>query len=203
MSNRLAAARERERARVMQEVSAIALQLFDERGYDRVTMQDVADASGVSVATLYRRFATKENLVCWQPDEQTGMSALAAAVASGRPLVAAAVDLARELPDQAVEAIAATARIRLRLISEHPAVQAAALEKSESFVRSVLDASADHDSRALLDREVEVRCVAAAMEAANRAWLRGDGSLRDCHVTALELLTTHGPSVPGPPGRSD
>ena len=113
MSTRLAQARERERTRVMREVSAIAVHLFSERGYGNVRMEDLAEASGVSVATLYRRFSTKENLVLWQADEQGGMAALLAAVRSGRRISDAAMDLARSLPGDAVDAIEATARMRL------------------------------------------------------------------------------------------
>ena len=105
MSTRLAQARERERTRVMREVSAIAVHLFSERGYGNVRMEDLAEASGVSVATLYRRFSTKENLVHWQADEQGGMAALLAAVRSGRRISDAAMDLARSLPGDAVDAI--------------------------------------------------------------------------------------------------
>lgn len=193
MSNRLAAARGRERTNVMREVSAIAVRLFDERGYHKVTMQEVAEESGVSVATLYRRFTTKENLVCWQSDEQTGMSILVARVRSGQPIHTAAMELARDLPDAAVEAIEATARIRLRLIAEHASLQATAREKAESFIQAILKASDDHDQRPLLERETEIRCIAAALDAANHAWLRGEGSLRDCSVRALELLGSGSP----------
>lgn len=192
MSKRLTAARHRERTNVMREVSAIAMRLFDEHGYDTVTMQQVADASEVSVATLYRRFTTKENLVCWQPDEQVGMESLVTAVRSGRPLPDAAMELALGLPEEAVEAIQDTARIRLRLIADHAALRAAAREKAESFVRTILEAMADHDDRPLLERELEARCIAAALDSGSHAWLRGEGSLRDCSVHALELLAAKG-----------
>ncbi len=191
MSHRLAQARERERIRVMREVSAIAVDLFDERGYDNVTMEEVASATGVSVATLYRRFTTKENLVCWQPDEQQGMAALVAAIQSGQPLISAATLLARTLPDDAFEAIEATARTRLRLIAGHASLQSAAREKGESFITAILEASAVSDHRPLLERETETRCVAAAFEAGSNAWLRGEGSLLDCTFHALALLTRH------------
>lgn len=189
MSGRLAEARKRERIRVMRDVSAIAVRLFDERGYDNVTMEELADASGVSVATLYRRFATKENLVCWQSDEQVGMATLVVAVGSGRPIGSAAMGLAQALPDDAVEAIETTARIRLRLIAGHASLQAAAREKGESFITAILEASDASDHRPLLQRETEIRCVAAAFEAANNAWLRGEGSLRDCTLQALDLVS--------------
>lgn len=188
MSNRLVDARERERTQVMREVAAIAINLFDERGYDRVTMEAVAEATGVSPATLYRRFATKENLVCWQSDEQRGMATLVAAIESGQSIPSAAMTLAQTLPDEAIEAIEATARIRLQLIAGHASLQAAAREKSASFITAILEASGAHDHRPLLERETETRCVAAAFEAGTNAWLRGEGSLRDCTVQALELV---------------
>ena len=188
MSSRLAEAREQERIRVMRDVSAIAVHVFDERGFDRVTMEEIANATGVSVATLYRRFATKENLVCWQSDEQEGMATLVAAIESGQPLLGAAMALAQELPDEAVEAIEATARTRLRLIGSHASLQAAAREKSESFITAILEASEANDRSPLLERETETRCVAAAFEAGRNAWLRDEGSLRDCTVRALELV---------------
>lgn len=188
MGRRLAEARDRERARVMREVSAIAVRRFEERGYDNVTMQEVADATGVSVATLYRRFTTKENLVCWQSDEISGMADLVAAIQSGQSIANAAMDLAQSLPDSALEAIEDTARARLRIIAGHAALQSAAREKSESFITEILEATKGHDQRSLLEREVEARCVAAAFEAANNAWLRGEGSLRDCAVQGLNLL---------------
>jgi AcrR family transcriptional regulator len=188
MSSRLAEAREHERIRVMRDVSSIAVHLFGERGFDRVTMEEVADATGVSTATLYRRFATKENLVCWQSDERQGMAALLAAVESGQAITSAATTLAQTLPDDAVEAIEATARTRLQLIAGHASLQAAARHKSESFITAILEASAANDQRPLLERETEARCVAAALEAGSNAWLRGDGSLRDCTIQALELV---------------
>lgn len=188
MSTPLVQARERERIRVMRDVSAAAVALFAEHGYDNVTMERVAQATGVSVATLYRRFTTKENLVCWQPDEQTAMAALVAAIRSGRSIQAAAVDLGHRLPDDAVEAIEATARTRLRLIAGHGQLQAAAREKAESFIAAVLEASHGRDQRPLLERETEIRCVAGALDAANHAWQRGEGSLRACTLRALSLL---------------
>lgn len=36
---------------------------FTERGFQNTTMQDIADAAGVGVATVYRRFGHKRNLV--------------------------------------------------------------------------------------------------------------------------------------------
>jgi AcrR family transcriptional regulator len=39
------------------------IELIDEHGYDRLTIQDVADRAGVGLATIYRRWPTKQDLV--------------------------------------------------------------------------------------------------------------------------------------------
>jgi AcrR family transcriptional regulator len=48
-------------------VVAVALELFDSRGFGGVTMDDIARAAGVSRRTLYRRFPTKEHIVLEVP----------------------------------------------------------------------------------------------------------------------------------------
>jgi AcrR family transcriptional regulator len=49
--------------RVMKHVAQIAMQLFYERGFDAVTVEEVAAAAEVSPSTIYRYFGTKERLV--------------------------------------------------------------------------------------------------------------------------------------------
>ena len=39
------------------------IELIDEDGYDRLRIQDVADRAGVGLATIYRRWPTKQDLV--------------------------------------------------------------------------------------------------------------------------------------------
>jgi mycofactocin system transcriptional regulator len=44
------------------ELSHIALQLFLERGFDETTVDDIADAAGIGRRTLFRYFASKNDL---------------------------------------------------------------------------------------------------------------------------------------------
>ncbi|MFG2948890.1 TetR family transcriptional regulator [Streptomyces adustus] len=55
--------RERKRQRMYQDVSDIAVSLFLERGFDAVSVAEVAAAAGISKPTLFRYFPTKEDLV--------------------------------------------------------------------------------------------------------------------------------------------
>ncbi|MHC3001655.1 TetR/AcrR family transcriptional regulator [Gordonia metallireducens] len=87
--------REKQRTQVRRDIDAAALRLFVERGYDRVTTDEIAAAAGVSPSTYYRYVPTKEDLLlrplrassaaivagfAAQPDGLTIVDALIAAV---------------------------------------------------------------------------------------------------------------------------
>lgn len=54
--------RERKKAQTRQTISDVATRLFMERGFDAVTLAEVADAAGVSVKTIFNYFGSKEDL---------------------------------------------------------------------------------------------------------------------------------------------
>src|SRR4051812_16462686 len=60
--------RERTRRAVQKEIGEAALALFVERGYDATTMDDVATAVGMSQRSVFRYFATKEEIVVGKID---------------------------------------------------------------------------------------------------------------------------------------
>ncbi|MFF3941763.1 TetR/AcrR family transcriptional regulator [Streptomyces phaeofaciens] len=82
--------RERKKARTRQAIADAALGLFLERGYDQVTVKDVAEAADVSMSGLFKHFPTKESLVL---DEDADVrAALVGAVrdrAEGTPVLEA------------------------------------------------------------------------------------------------------------------
>jgi AcrR family transcriptional regulator len=101
--------RERKKAATRQALSDAALRLFLERGFDDVTVREIADAADVSTTTLMKHFATKEALVFDRDDELE--RGLIAAVAE-RPARTSALDglraymrarVARVVPDRVTE----------------------------------------------------------------------------------------------------
>lgn len=58
---------ERRAAQTRAEIFDAAIELFVEQGYDSTSMNEVADAAGVSRRTLYRYFATKDDIVFEAP----------------------------------------------------------------------------------------------------------------------------------------
>src|SRR3569833_3980993 len=70
--------RERKKAATRQASADAALRRFLERGYDQVSIRDIADAADVSTTTVFKHFSGKEALVFDQDEDRE--SALIAAV---------------------------------------------------------------------------------------------------------------------------
>ncbi|MFF4363660.1 TetR/AcrR family transcriptional regulator [Streptomyces sp. NPDC001604] len=71
--------RERKKQRMYQEVSETAIRLFLERGFDAVSVAEVAAAAGISKPTLFRYFPAKEDLVLYRIADHEAEAARVAA----------------------------------------------------------------------------------------------------------------------------
>lgn len=118
--------RERKKARAMRHIQEIALGLFLERGFDQVTVEQVAAAAEVSPSTVYRYFGTKEGLMFHDEFDETALGAVVAMLESDVPLadlVLAAFTLVSD--EHFVESRERTLQ-RGALLLETPALRAAA-----------------------------------------------------------------------------
>jgi AcrR family transcriptional regulator len=70
--------RERKRQQLADRVAAVGFGLFEQQGYDAVTMEQIAAAADIAKGTLYKYFPVKDALLAhqFQHDIASGMSAL-------------------------------------------------------------------------------------------------------------------------------
>lgn len=80
--------RERKKAKTRERISDIATGLFLERGFDEVTVAEVAKAANVSVKTVFNYFGAKEDLLFdREPEWLAATDALLASRGPGRGLI--------------------------------------------------------------------------------------------------------------------
>ena len=159
--------RERKKQRMYETLSETAIRLFLEKGYDAVSVAEIAAAAEISKPTLFRYFPTKEDLVFHRIADHEDEAARVVAEASDDvpPLVA----LRRDFLDGIERADPITG------LSDHPAVLAfydllygtpalvarmyAHLERSEEALAEAL--GGDLDARLAAGQIVAVRRVLA------------------------------------------
>jgi AcrR family transcriptional regulator len=171
--------RDKARERARAEVAEIAFNVFAERGFDTVTATEVAAAAGVSRATFFRYFESKEDAVFVAQEE---MGARAAAALLERPPGEDAWTALRRALDVAVvtyQRSPAAALARLRLIRRTPNLQAHQLERLAQWREVIGAALAERLGRGADDISVEALVGAAlgALNAASSRWAASDGAL--------------------------
>ena len=123
--------RESKKLRMRQEIADTAMRLFVARGFDHVTVAEVAAAAGVSEKTVFNYFPTKEDL--FFDEVPARQAALVETVRGRRPGESIVATLRRlqagECPRLCSPGFATFARI----IEESPALQAKELEVMASF----------------------------------------------------------------------
>ncbi len=161
--------RERKKEQTRRQIFDHARELFAERGFDAVTVAEIAHAADVSEVTVFNYFPTKEDLfyggmeffeeelleaVRTRPPGQTPLSALR------RKLVASASAMAEPGRTAAVLRSA-------RMIAASPALAAREREIVERYTARLADLLAAETGASPDD--VEPRAVAAALIAGHRA----------------------------------
>jgi AcrR family transcriptional regulator len=157
--------RERKKERTRLAIAEAAQRLFRERGFDAVTVADVARKAEVSEGTVFNYFPTKEELFYGQMESFE--AALVDAVRerpSGEPVLEAfrrfVLEQSRGLADRADLIEEA-----LRVISESPALQAREREIVAEYTAALAELIADETGA----RGIEPAAVAHALMGAQRA----------------------------------
>lgn len=176
--------RERKKERTREAIQREALRLIASRGYAATTCEQIAAAAEVSSATLFRYFATKEDIVLHDVYDPLIAGAVRARPAHESPLTAVRRGFADALADvypADVEAI----RQRTALILSVPALRARSREQQESLVTHLVAALAERSGKSGSDLGIEVAAAtcAAAVGVAVERWAYQGGDLPS-HVDA-------------------
>lgn len=185
--------RERKKARTRATIERVALDLFEARGFDGATIEDIAAAAEIAPRTFFHYFPSKEDVVLAdyaarleqilaalrdRPTDETPWQALRAA------FLGVAVDY---------EAARHHLLRRFRLAQAEPAVGARSLQLQAGWESAVAVVVADR-LRADASRDVVPGVLAGAALAAMRAslarWLADDGrtSLPDHLIECFDLM---------------
>lgn len=175
---------ERTKRRLQEE----AIRLFTERGFDSVTVDEVAAAAGVSHMTFFRHFSTKESVVLDDPYDPI----LGQAVARQDPSLTSLerVSLAildawegMEEPDDDLT------RARIELAASHTSLRAGVWENNLRTADILVDALVSTGSDPL-EARVAAGAVMGSITAALFDWAENEdaGSLGDRIRTAMRLV---------------
>ncbi len=175
---------------------AAALRLFAERGFDRTTVQQIADGAGVSHMTFFRHFPTKESVLLDDPyDDEIASQVLAQH--PGLPVLERVrrgfLAAWSRLPEPASD----ETRLRVQIVATHGPLMASAWANNRRTGDLVVDALVRDGADPFEARVAAGACLGALMEALFRWGAHGDDTpLGDVVRQALDLLAVAPASLP-------
>jgi len=185
--------RERKKERVREQIRQAALDLFDQRDFDSVTVDEIAERAEVSKSTLFRYFETKEDLVF--ANSRTYGDTLLAAFAA-RPSEESVLRSLRAALVSLVSGLQADRSRYLRgqrIVARSPSLVRRSIERQyeweDALATALLPRLSNHD-----DAETRASVLAAAglavVRIATRRWISAedDSLLIDHLLPALDVL---------------
>lgn len=180
--------REQKKENTRQALVEAAWTLFRKKGYDATTIEEVAEAAGISKRTFFRYFPTKEAIVFHRSAERIAMlRALLARHGRGMEAVrGACLEMARHFAESREEVLE-----QYRLIESTPTLAMTEGEIDRKWIAAIAAALVVHTSAAA---ERRARILAGAIFGAMRATLAewvtqgGRGDLVRLGTEALSLF---------------
>jgi AcrR family transcriptional regulator len=185
--------REQRRERNAREIQQTAISLFAERGYDAVTVEDIAREARISERTFFRYFASKDHLLVAEAGRR--IEVIHESLVGQPEDLDAWRALRNAVLDQSAseDAVGRNAAIWAHLTKEAPALLAkmimhGALEGTHNIEVELARRLGVPATDALPD--VIMRVTLAAVQSSYLRWLddHGAGSLVDLTATALDLV---------------
>lgn len=180
--------RERKKLATRRGLAAIALRLFAERGFERVTVEEIAEAAETSPRTFYRYFADKSEVLF---DEDDRLLAVLRGALADRPADEAPLEVARQGAHALMDTLAEVPELltRQRLVAETPPLAERDAIKRAHWEREVAEALAARlgEPTGSLRSRLLAGMWRTCLEAASAQWLENDGS-DDPHALVDEVF---------------
>jgi AcrR family transcriptional regulator len=166
--------RSRKRDATHQRIYETAMRLFQDHGFDKVSVGQIAAAAGVSVPTFYAHYASKEQIVI-----QLAPPGMIEAALAGQPedlpvgerIRRAAPTFFKNLDPQT----RADALARWKIVAANPALRLRAAEYERTTAGQVADALPANSSGPLPPEALVANAYLSALTAAFLAWADSDG----------------------------
>jgi AcrR family transcriptional regulator len=187
--------REQRRERNAREIQQAAMSLFATRGYDDVTVEDIAHEAGISERTFFRYFASKDHLLVAEAGRR--IEVIHESLVGQDDALDAWTALRNAVLDQSAseDQVGRNAAIWAHLTNDAPALLAkmimhGALEGTHNIEVELARRLGVPPTDALPD--VMMRVTLAAVQSAYLRWLAddGEGSLAERTAAALDLVGT-------------
>lgn len=177
--------RERKKRETRQRLRAAALQLVADRGLDRVTVEDIAQAADVSTRTFFNYFSSKEEAVVGsEPEWMAHVAEVLAARPDGEePLLSlqAVFEEFAALVVQGREALV----LRRKVMADNPSLMSrrtAAFDELERVLVMGIRERMPISATSHADAALVVAVVVAAMKVSVDQWVDSEG---DADLTAM------------------
>ena len=180
--------RQRKRLEAMRRAQASGISLFEERGFRAVSMAEVALVSDVSVASLFRYFRTKEQLVLWDEHDERIINAVAAQLEQGLSAVDAVSSGVAAALNGAFGAGASLERRKMALVFREPDLLAAFRTNTRAWAAAFapIFSKAEGADQTSLSHRGAALAAAAVMELCLEEWFRREGK------SELDVLMAEG-----------
>lgn len=187
--------RDRKKQRTRRTIERVALDLFDEGGFEGTTIDQIAAAADISPRTFFHYFPSKEDVVL--ADYATRLDRIVAALTASptaeapwTALRAAFMSVAADYETEREQLLR-----RFRIIQAAPSVAARNLQIQTTWEDAVADAAArwlELDPAEDLRPRLLAGAALAAMRASLRRWLTDDGNSRlpDHIAYCFDLMET-------------
>jgi AcrR family transcriptional regulator len=190
----MAGLRERKKITVRTTIQREALRLFAEHGFDATTVDQIAEASGISPATFYRYFTSKEDSVVTDEYDPLFVQSFMERP-SDEPLIDAVRTVVTDVFAHYIVRDRDLLVARHALRNETPALAVAVFEEQERTQEMFAALIARHVRRPPDDVDVRIACAAitGAMHEAIGIWLSqaakgGEKRLREVLNHAIDRI---------------